>query len=141
MVDRKETMRSLLGYQFGTQVADIIMDKDTFTIGKFPYWKIMRGRTQLGMLTAERSMVSLTIEGAEVLAAHGFNTVEMMDFELKGNLFAIGVKDADLSIRIGDEAIITLNGQVRGVGVAAMSGREMKDLKRGIAVKIRHKAK
>jgi len=64
-----------------------------------------------------------------------------MDFELKGNLFAIGVKDADLSIRIGDEAIITLNGQVRGVGVAAMSGREMKDLKRGIAVKIRHKAK
>ena len=141
MVDRKETVRSLLGYQFGTEAADNIMDKDTFVIGKFPYWKIMRGKTQLGMLTAERGMVSLTIDGAKVLAAHGFNTVEMMDFELKGNLFAVGVKDADLSIRIGDEAIITLNGQVKGVGVAVMSGREMKDLKRGIAVKIRHKAK
>ena len=65
----------------------------------------------------------------------------MVDFELKGNLFAVGVTSADSGIRIGDEAVVMCNGEVRGVGVAMMSGKEMCDLKRGIAVKIRHKAK
>ncbi len=141
MVDRKETIRSVLGFQFGQEVADIIMDENTFGTGKYPYWKIFRGKVQLGMLSAERGMVSLTLDGAKVLAEHGINIVEMMDFELKGSLFAVGVKDADPSIRIGDEAIVVLNGKVMGVGVAAMSGREMKELKRGVAVKIRHKSK
>ena len=60
---------------------------------------------------------------------------------MKGNLFAIGVMKADPSIRIGDEAIIMLNGKVKAVGVAMMSGREMMELNRGIAVRVRHKSK
>jgi len=86
-------------------------------------------------------MVSFTIEGSEILAKNDINTVEMLDFELKGNVFAVGVSDADDAIRIGDEAVVTLNGNVKAIGVAQMSGREMKDLKRGIAVKVRHKSK
>lgn len=141
MVDRKETLRSVLSFQFGPDAADLIMDADTFGIGKFPYWKIMRGKTQLGMLTEERSMVSLTLDGAKVLAAAGVNVVEMGDFELSGSLFAVGVAAADPRIRIGDEAVVTCRGEVRGVGVAMMSGPEMLGLSRGVAVKIRHKAK
>jgi archaeosine synthase len=110
-------------------------------IGKFPYWKIFRGKDQIGMLTPERQMVSLTIEGAEILASLGSNIVEMTDFDLKGNLFAVGVTDADVSLRIGDEAVVVMNGEIRAVGVAQMSGREMKDLSRGIAVRVRHKPK
>ena len=86
-------------------------------------------------------MFSLTLDGAQILADMGKNVVEMMDFELKGNLFAIGVMKADPSIRIGDEAIIMLNGKVKAVGVAMMSGREMMELNRGIAVRVRHKSK
>ena len=86
-------------------------------------------------------MFSLTLDGAQILADMGKNVVEMMDFELKGNLFAIGVTKADPSIRIGDEAIIMLNGKVKAVGVAMMSGREMMELNRGIAVRVRHKSK
>ncbi len=139
--DRKETIRSVLGFQFGDDVADAMMDENTTGMGKFPYWKIMRGDTQLGMMTAERGMISLTLDGAQILADMGRNVVEMMDFELKGNLFAIGVTKADPSIRIGDEAIIMLNGKVKAVGVAMMSGREMVELNRGIAVRVRHKSK
>lgn len=95
----------------------------------------------MGMMTAERGMISLTLDGARILADMGRNVVEMMDFELKGNLFAIGVTKADPSIRIGDEAIIMLNGKVKAVGVAMMSGREMVELNRGIAVRVRHKSK
>ncbi len=144
--DRNNQARSILEFQFGREVSDILMDSDTYAIGKFPYWKYIRetpegGKVQLGMMTPERGMMSLTLEGAEIVAGTGYGVVEIMDFELKGNLFAVGVISADPRIRIGDEAIIVCNGQVRGVGVAMMCGREMTDLKRGIAVKIRHKIK
>ena len=145
LVDRNNLARGLLEFQFGRDIADLLMDVDTYAIGKFPYWKFIREvdgkKIQMGMMTPERGMVSLTLEGAEVLAKAGYATVEIMDFELKGNLFAVGVVRADPRIRIGDEAVIVCNGEVRGVGVAEMCGREMTDLKRGIAVKVRHKVK
>ena len=148
LADRNNTARNVLEFQFGKEIADLLMDENTYAIGKFPYWKFIREdpedrkrKTQIGMMTPERGMVSLTLEGAEIVAAAGFATVEIMDFELKGNLFAVGVVKADPRIRIGDEAVIVCNGQVRGVGVAMMCGREMTDLKRGIAVKVRHKIK
>ena len=148
LVDRNNLARGLLEFQFGKEMADLLMDENTYAIGKFPYWKFIREdpedrkrKTQIGMMTPERGMVSLTLEGAEILAGAGYATVEIMDFELKGNLFAVGVMKADPRIRIGDEAIIVCDGQVRGVGVAMMCGREMTDLKRGIAVKVRHKIK
>lgn len=145
LVDRNNLARGLLEFQFGRDIADLLMDGDTYAIGKFPYWKFIREvdgkKIQMGMMTPERGMVSLTLEGAEVLAKAGYATVEIMDFELKGNLFAVGVVRADPRIRIGDEAVIVCNGEVRGVGVAEMYGREMTDLKRGIAVKVRHKVK
>ena len=58
-----------------------------------------------------------------ILAEHNYHIVDIMDFELKGSLFAVGVKDADPSIRIGDEAVVVCNGEVKAVGVAMMSGR------------------
>lgn len=148
LVDRNNLARNLLEFQFGRDIASLLMDENTYAIGKFPYWKFIRedpedrkSKTQLGMMTPERGMVSLTLEGAQILADAGYAVVDIMDFELKGNLFAVGVKSADPRIRIGDEAVIVCDGQVRGVGVAMMCGREMTDLKRGIAVKVRHKIK
>jgi len=138
--DRKETVRSILCFQFGKEIADAIME-DSTVMGKFPYWKILRGKTQLGMLTEERGMISMTLEGAQILADHNYHIVDIMEFELKGSLFAVGVKDADPDIRIGDEAVVVCNGEVKAVGVAMMSGREMKELSRGVAVRIRHKTK
>lgn len=148
LIDRNNQARNILEFQFGKDVSDILMDENTYAIGKFPYWKYIREdpqdrkkKVQLGMMTPERGMMSLTLEGAEIVAGCGFGVVEIMDFELKGNLFAVGVVKADPRIRIGDEAIIVCNGEVRGVGVAMMCGREMTELNRGIAVKVRHKKK
>jgi archaeosine synthase len=138
--DRCGNMRSVLRSQFGKEAADALMEGTSVT-GKFPYWKMHSGKQQLGMMSAERGMVSLTIEGAERLAKIGKNIVEMADFEMKGNLFAIGVSKADPSLRAGDETVVMMNGAVNAVGAASMSGAEMLDLKRGIAVKIRHKVK
>lgn len=145
LVDRREAIRSVLSFQFGKDVADAIMDENTYGIGKFPYWKVFREdpenrqkKTQLCMMSPERGMFSLTMDGAEIIAGMGRNIVEMQDFELRGSLFAIGVDKADHGLRIGDEAIVVCGGKVRGVGVAAMCGAEMEQMKRGIAVKMRH---
>ena len=114
---------------------------DTFAVGKFPYWKVNRGKRQLCMMSEERGGFSLTMDGASILAEAGTHTVNMTDFELKGNLFAVGVLSADPSIRIGEEAVVLRDGKPVAVGVAMMSGMEMQQLRRGIAVKIRHKLK
>ena len=40
--ERNDYVRSVLSFQFGDDVRDTIMDEDTYAIGKFPYWKIIR---------------------------------------------------------------------------------------------------
>ena len=134
-----ENMKVLTEYQFGKKIAEKLL-KNCKIKGKYPYQKIIDNTKQLGMVTKERGLVSLTMEGAKKIANSGEYWVEIYnDFTLKGSVFAPGVKDADESIRIGDEVIVLKNSRTCGVGVAQMNGNEMKETKRGEAVKIRHR--
>ena len=92
------------------------------------------------MFTPDRGMISLTIDGAKKLAEMNRLVVRMGDFQLKGNLFAKGVISANEEIRPGDDVVIMRGAEVTGVGVASMTGREMTELQRGEAVRMRHKA-
>lgn len=140
-LDRDASVKAAMTYQFGPEVADALMDGSK-AMGKYPYWKVFRDadgkRTQICMMSAERSMFSLSLDGARIAAEHGYNVVDIQPFELKGSLFAVGVDRADRSIRIGDEAVIRRGGEVVGVGIAKMSGAEMEQTRRGVAVQIRH---
>jgi archaeosine synthase len=99
----------------------------------------MLKNTQLGMVTEERGLISLTMDGGKRLASSEQYWVEISDdFTLKGSVFAPGVKNADESIRIGDEVIIMKNMMLCAVGVALMNGKEMVESSHGEAVKIRH---
>ncbi len=139
MTDRANTMRSMLRYQFGPE-GEAVLEGAT-VVGKYPYWKIMEDKTQLGMHTPDRGMTSLTLDGAARLIDADLNVVSIENFQLKGNIFAIGVKDADPRVRVGDEVAVEREGKLAAVGVAQMSGAEMKTMDRGIAVKVRHKSK
>jgi archaeosine synthase alpha-subunit len=138
-VDRASSMRSSAVFQFGDVGA--VLTEGCDVSGSYPYSRIMAGRTQMGMLTPDRGMISLTLDGAERIAASGSFLVNMKDFEMTGNLFAVGVESADPAIRIGDEAIVMRKGKVEAVGVAIMPGEEMADSAKGEAVRIRHKRK
>lgn len=138
-IDRVEMLRSQARYQFGKEGGSLL-DECT-VVGKYPYLKFLRKGSQLGMLTPERGMLSLTLEGGEILLEKDVHVVHMGDFDLEGNLFAVGVTEADDRIRAGDEAVIVRKGAVEGVGVAAMSGWEMVHCSRGEAVRVRHKRK
>ncbi|MBI0583396.1 MAG: DUF5591 domain-containing protein [Methanomassiliicoccus sp.] len=137
--DRVEMLRSQARYQFGEDGGSLL-DGCT-VVGKYPYLKFLRGSAQLGMLTPERGMLSLTMDGGAVLLERDLNVVHMGDFDLGGNLFAVGITAADPRIRPGDEVAISRNGELEGVGVAVMSGDEMAEARRGEAVRVRHKNK
>lgn len=132
---RAEDLRSLCKFQFG-DVGSRLCD-DASIWGRWPNVKIMREETQMGMLTGDRGMISLTLEGATAIAG-GDYSVEIDDFTPKGNLFAVGVEKAGKAIRIGDDVAVVHGDEVRAVGVALMTPEEMELAERGEAVHIRH---
>ncbi|RLF79163.1 RNA-binding protein, partial [Thermococci archaeon] len=63
-----------------------------------------------------------------------------IDFDLRGDVFAIGVNEADAKIRPDDIVGVVRDEKVVGVGKAVLSGEEMIKARRGIAVKVRKRA-
>jgi archaeosine synthase len=134
-----DDLQSVVSFQFGHDVA-AELTKDAQTRGRTPYVKLLRGDVQLGTTTPDRGVLSLTLEGARILARHGMKRVRIGDFKPKGtsSLFAVGVESADDDIHPGDEVVVVHGEEVRGAGVAQMSGAEMTHSKRGVAVALRH---
>jgi archaeosine synthase len=142
--DRKlEDLRALATFQFGPAIADDLV-AGAIAHGRMPFVKLERkdGEIQIGMTTPDRGVLSLTLEGAKVLAKHGRKRVFIGDFKPKGTstLFAVGVEGADPDVREGDEVVVLHKDEVRAVGVAKMSAESMTHLKRGVAVMLRHTA-
>ncbi|MCU0859526.1 MAG: archaeosine synthase subunit alpha [Thermoplasmata archaeon] len=131
-----EDMRSRCRFQFGE--AGEMLCEGAQVQGRYPNLRINRAGAQVGMLTGDRGLVSLTLDGGRLLAPSNAYTVEIEDFQLKGNLFAVGVSKAAPEIRIGDDVVIAHRGEVRGVGVARMCSAEMDLAERGEAVRVRH---
>jgi archaeosine synthase len=131
-----DDMRSLCRFQFGDAGADLC-EKATVH-GRWPNLKITRDRTQLGMLTGDRGMISLTLEGGAILTNRNSYCVEIEDFLPKGNLFVVGVEKAGEEIRIGDDVVVVHDKEARAVGVARMTPVEMELARRGEAVHVRH---
>jgi len=134
-----EDMRSLCRFQFGPP-GEAICEGASIS-GRWPNLKIFRGSSQMGMLTGDRGMISLTLDGGEVLAKNNAYCVEIDDFVPKGNLFAVGVEAASNEVRIGDDVAVVHKGDLRAVGSAQMCAAEMALAERGEAVHIRHVAK
>jgi archaeosine synthase len=132
-----ENFICVLSYQFGKQAA-YMLAKDCVIKGRPPFYKLFYRDYQLGMITPERGLVSLTLQGATRLAELHTYWVEIDDFFPHGSVFAVGVKDADEGIRIGDEVVVVSDGDVRAVGTALMNSAEMIESNRGEAIKIRH---
>jgi archaeosine synthase len=87
--------------------------------------------------TTPNGTIAISMAGAKRLEPLGCYTVRIGDFLPKGSLLAPGVVDADEQIRPGDEVII-IGEKAFGVGRARMSGWEMRESRRGVAVEIRH---
>ncbi|MFO8132603.1 MAG: DUF5591 domain-containing protein, partial [Thermoplasmatota archaeon] len=131
---KREWTSALLRYQFGSAG---LLD-DAVVKGRYPRFRVFRDGGQLGMFVPERGLFSLTLDGAGWLAGLGRYRVDIEDFTPLGSVFAVGVVDADPDIRCGDEVVVVHDGDIRGVGEAAMNGDEMQESTVGEAVKVRH---
>ena len=140
---KRDDLQAMLSYQVGPGAAEALVE-GAKAHGKVPFVKLVRDGTQLGMTTIDRGLMSFTIDGADVVAAHETKRVFIEDFwpRKTGSLFAVGVSHADADVREGDDVSVCFQGpdgvEVRACGIAQMSGPEMADMKRGVAVTLRH---
>ncbi len=138
----QDTLRAVADFQFGPGAGDLLVPQKARFRGKL-YKMVMcfDNKMQTCSFLGEAGNLTLTIDGGERIKQLNRYWVRFTGDEIRGSsIFAMGVDEADDSIRPGDEVIITdRNDQVVAVGRSEMSGREMRSLDRGIAVTLRHK--
>jgi archaeosine synthase len=136
-----DDVASLARVQFGRDAAERLLH-GAVVEGRPPGYRIMdKEGSQRGMVVPARGRISLTVLGAEQVVDVAGSRVWMDDFDLRGDLFAVGVTNADPGIRPGEEVVVVKQGDdVQAVGVARMGAVEMRGSKRGVAVAVRHRS-
>ena len=142
--EKKASMlRAMADYQFGIGAGrELISRKEgertkIKITGKFPAYKLRVNGDVLARIVPEYGLLTLTMQGAlrirNYLASY---TVHIGDFLPKGSILAPGVVNANEQIRVNDE-VIFVGEKAFGVGRAKMSGWEMVESRKGVAVDVR----
>ncbi len=130
-----DLMRAAADYQFARGAGDILVS-GAVVKAPFPKFQLFAGK-QLATLIPQYGTIALTVEGGLRLADQTNYTVKIGDFTPHSSILAPGVEDAGPQIRPGDEVLVE-GDRFFGVGRAHMSGWEMKECGKGIAVELRH---
>jgi len=136
---RSQEICTMARFQFGPDAAEIFQDTDVR--GRYPKLRVFRGKEQVASISYITGSLVPTLEGARFMVERDIHTVRIADFQITGNVFAVGVEDADPNIRPGDEVAVVRNGELAACGTARMSGQEMTQSNRGEAVRVRHRAR
>ena len=144
-----EIIRKTADYQFGLGAGEILFPEDVdLVISKKTgrVRQILLNEVLIATLNPRSGLLNLTIEGAERLCSNGEVMIrwvkvrdEAANFIEKGrNVFARHVIDADRAIRPFEEVVVlNSHGKIIAVGKALLSGSEMLEFKRGVAVRVR----
>ncbi|WP_148883234.1 archaeosine synthase subunit alpha [Thermococcus aciditolerans] len=132
-----EGIRKVFDFYFGQGAGEAVLPDN----GKVRGSKMLRlfvENQQTG--TFKDGVISVTPYGMQRI----YDALEAywvkVDFELRGDVFAVGVDEADPAIRPDDIVGIVRDGKVIGVGKAVLSGDEMVRARKGVAVKVRKRA-
>jgi predicted RNA-binding protein (TIGR00451 family) len=148
----KQQFRKLIGvanYQFGKGAGAALFDKGiriacSKRTGRIRH--IYRKSKLIATLRPKEGSFALTVRGAEILLTkfESFPNVvvaqnDVAEFiEVGGDVFAKHVVRATISLRPGEEVIVTgEDGHLMGVGRTLLSGNDIEHFKRGVAVKVR----
>lgn len=134
------TVRAIADYQFGSGGGDELFE--AFTVeGHLPSLRIhdTNDHEQLATIVPQYGTLAFTLSGARRWADSAVPThrVEIDPFVPQGSVLAPGITNASESIRVGDEVYVE-GPKATAVGRAKMSGPEMTESTRGIAVEVRH---
>ncbi len=125
---RKEIFRHMSRYQFGVELDGRIK-------GRYPDLEL-HSESRMARIDTRYGMLDIYGEAARRLLRERRYHVIIEDFEPKGTIFAAGVSEADENIRPNDVVVFASQSLI-GVGIAAMSGREMVEYEKGVAVSVR----
>ncbi len=128
-----QRFRALSDYHFGRGASGALLDGDVRVKGR----ELQSAERKALAALTPNGTIALSLEGARKLVPRGRYIVEIGDFLPRGDVLAPGVAGADDQIRPGDEVIVR-GIAAFGVGKARMSGWEMVESTRGIAVELRH---
>ncbi|WP_456326361.1 archaeosine synthase subunit alpha [Palaeococcus sp. (in: euryarchaeotes)] len=131
-----ESIRKVFDFYFGLGAGEAVLPDDAKIKGSKMLRLFVDGK-QTG--TFRDGVISVTPFGMQRIYEATESYWVRIDFELRGDVFAVGVDDADPKIRPGDIVGIVRDGEVVGVGKAILSGEEMVKARRGVAVKVRKK--
>ncbi|WP_292425981.1 archaeosine synthase subunit alpha [Methanoregula sp.] len=127
---KDDRLHGMLSYQFGCDVDT----KSMLSRGHFPELFYSKGNIQRFSIDTGNGLLRPTFEGWELIP-QGYR-VTISDFLPEGDVLVPGVVDADPAIRDGDEVLV-VGPKATATGRAAMSAAEMKNSKRGVAVRVR----
>ncbi len=132
-----DMFRRMADYEFGPGRGELLVPAHGVVKGRFPGFTLFDGREQLCSISHQYGSLTLTLEGAKRMNLSDAYFVEIGDFVPKGSILAPGVDNADPQIRPGDDVFVRGKKAI-AVGKAKMSGWEMKESSRGMAVELRH---
>ena len=137
----REELLEVAAVQFGRETAQKLFSGRVRLAGRPWFQRLTDGTKDLATLREERGLFQLTVAGALRLAPEFPFAVEIDPaVTLGGDLFVPGVRSADPAIRVGDAVVLVRDGTLVGVGEAALPGALMRELGRGLAVRVRHRA-
>ncbi|MGP8320349.1 MAG: archaeosine synthase subunit alpha [Methanosarcinaceae archaeon] len=134
---KKDMLRKITDYQFGHGAGDLLIPERAVIKAPYPKHQVYVDKIHVATLVPQYGTLAITIAGAEILLPRNRYMITIDDFVPKGSILAVGVTSADPNIRPNDDVIVS-GSKVLCVGRAAMSGKEMKESTRGIAVDLRH---
>ena len=134
-----EELREVASVQFGRSAADRLFAPPLRLMGRPWFQRITDGHQDLASVREERGLFHLTVAGALRLGDTLLRVEADPRLSLEGDLFAPGVVRADAEIRAGDSVGLVQDGRLAAVGEAALPGPLMGDLRRGVAVWVRHR--
>ncbi len=135
-----DVIRATADYQFGRGTGDMLVTDGANIRAPYPKFQLFEGKQQLATLIPQYGTIALTVEGGMRLRDYPCYKVRIGDFTPHSSILAPGVLDADPQIRPNDEVIVE-SEKFFGVGRALMSGWEMKECGKGVAVELRHSMK
>ena len=132
-----DMFRKMADYEFGKGRGELLVPPKGFVKGKYPRFTLFDGREQLCTINPLYGSLSLTLAGAKRMDLKTQYFVEITDFVPKGSILAPGVINADPQIRPGDDVFV-FGTKAICVGKAKMTGKEMVEATRGMAVELKH---
>ena len=133
-VTSNDIIKKTIEYQFGSDIKTDFRAEVSKKTGRIR--RVWKDKKLIGTIRASDGFFIPSIEGEKYVKMKKVEIDADVAPHITGSIFAKFVKKCD-DIIPGEEVAIVANDKVIGLGTALLNSKEMKEFKRGVAVKLR----